>query len=107
MSFVLGVGGAHLGKVVRPGGTRMGATNITADACLPERMSEGYQTLLPRDDSALSAVKFLLSGKELVLQFSDHCRGGYRGPTQVNKQRLTSQQRNKPRKTSVQDDSPG
>jgi hypothetical protein len=59
-------------------GTRVGATSITAHACLPERVSEGRQTLLPRDDGALSAIKFHLLGKELVLQFSDHYRGGNR-----------------------------
>jgi hypothetical protein len=50
----------------------MGVTSITARVCLLERTSEGHQTLLPRDDGTFSAVKFNLSGKELVLQFDDH-----------------------------------
>jgi hypothetical protein len=50
--------------------------SVTARACLHEHVSKGRQTLLPRDDGALLAVKFPLSGKELVLQQGDHCRGG-------------------------------
>jgi hypothetical protein len=61
-----------LGEVVPPADTRMGSTRIMVHKCLLKRASEGHQTLLPHDDSALSAVKFHLSGKELVLQFSDH-----------------------------------
>jgi hypothetical protein len=73
MPFGLGAIGAQLGDIVPPGITYMGATTITACVCLPERASEGRQTHLPCDDGALSAVKFHLSGKEMVLQFGDHC----------------------------------
>jgi hypothetical protein len=72
MPFGLGAGGAHLGNIVPSGGTCMGATSIMAHECLPERTSECCQTLLPRNDSALSTVKLHLSGKELVLQFGNH-----------------------------------
>jgi hypothetical protein len=48
-------------------GPNKGATSIMECACLLGRMSEGHQTLLPRDSGTLSAVKFHLSGKELVL----------------------------------------
>jgi hypothetical protein len=71
--FRLGTRGADSGEVVPLSGTRMGATSIMACACLPERVGEGCQTLLPRDNGTLSAIKFQLSGKELVLQFGNHC----------------------------------
>jgi hypothetical protein len=48
-------------------GTNKGETSIMECVCLLGRMSEGHQTLLPCDSSTLSAVKFQLSGKELVL----------------------------------------
>jgi hypothetical protein len=73
MPFRLGVGGAHLGKVVTPDGTPVGTANVTGRTCLPERTSEGHRALHPHDDGALSAVKFPLSGKELVLQLGDRC----------------------------------
>jgi hypothetical protein len=60
MPFELGAGGAHLSEVVM------------AHTCLCEHANEGLQTLLSRDDGTLSAVKFPLSGKELVLQLGDH-----------------------------------
>jgi hypothetical protein len=88
--FRLGAGGAHLGEVVTPDGTPVGTTSVTARTCLPEHMREGHQALYPHDDGALSAIKFPLSGKELVLQLSDRCRGGNQCPTPINKQRLTS-----------------
>jgi hypothetical protein len=66
-SFGLGARGTHLGEVVTPDSTRAGMTSITAHACLHERVREGHQTLVSRDHSALSAIKFHLSDKELVL----------------------------------------
>jgi hypothetical protein len=76
MPFRLGARDAHLGEVVPSGGTHMATTSVTPHSCLPKRVSEGRQTLPPCDDGALSAIKFHLSGKELVLQFSDYCQGG-------------------------------
>jgi hypothetical protein len=65
--FRLGARSAPLGKVVTPDVTPMGVASIMVCACLLERSNEGHETLLPRDDGALSAVKFPLLGKELVL----------------------------------------
>jgi hypothetical protein len=73
MPFRLGARGAHLGKVVTPDGTPVGTASVTGRTCLPESTSEGHQALHPHDDGALSAVKFPLSGKELVLQLGDRC----------------------------------
>jgi hypothetical protein len=91
MPFRLGIAGAHLSEVVMPDGTPMGTASITARVCLPEHASEGHRTLVPRDDGSLSAIKFPLSSKELVLQLGGCYRGGNRqgnrGPTPVNKQR--------------------
>jgi hypothetical protein len=56
-----------MGEVVPLDETRLGATSVTACACLPDHVSEGHQTLRPHDDGALSAIKFHLSGKELKL----------------------------------------
>jgi hypothetical protein len=97
MLFGPGARGAHLSGVITPDGTPVGASSVMALACLRKRISEGCQTLIPRNDGALSALKFPLLGKVLVLQLDDHCQGWNRGTTPVNKQRLISRCRNGPR----------
>jgi hypothetical protein len=51
----------------------MGTTSITFHAHLPKRVSKSRQAFLPRNNNALSAVYLPLSGKEMLLQFNDHC----------------------------------
>jgi hypothetical protein len=90
MPFGLGTGDAHLGRIVPMNGIHAGTTSITFHARILERVSEGHQALLPRDNDALSTIKLLPPGKELLLQFDGHYQRGNRGPTPVNKQRPMS-----------------
>jgi hypothetical protein len=56
-----------LGEVMTPDGIHVGTNSIMTRTRLHECVSEGHQTLLPRDDSALMTVKLPFSGKELLL----------------------------------------
>jgi hypothetical protein len=59
MLFRLGAGGAHLGEVVTPDGTPVGAASVMTHACLLERTSEGRQVPFLEQEAGPAAQQSL------------------------------------------------
>jgi hypothetical protein len=64
-------GGTRLGEEVPLDGIGTTATTVTFHAHLPERMRNGREAFLPRDDGTLSAIQLPLL-KELLLQLDGY-----------------------------------
>jgi hypothetical protein len=71
-------------------------------------MRKGCQAFLPHDDGTLSTIQLPILSKQLLLQLDGHRMRRRRSPTLINKQKLVSQQRSKPRRMPAwSKDSPG
>ncbi len=104
----LGTRRKHLDEEVPLDGTGTGATSIMFHMHLPNCAPKGHQHFLPRNDGTLSAIQHPLLAKELPLQLNGHHIRRRRGHGPINKKKLASRQRRKPRRVPTwSKDSPG
>jgi hypothetical protein len=70
--FRPGTRGTRTGNDVPLDSLNLDVFGITFCVCLPKRMCESHQSILPHEDGAFHAIQPPLSGKELLLQLNGH-----------------------------------